>query len=150
MNSKMKSSVKSLLAGLVSRAEFPQGKEPVAYLYNGVRLPKLPEWDRVAYPYAYLNFQYFGTYLQNCFLYAFTEPKHKTVEYSNGYYATGVSAGEKYLSAQISNGVFTEPEEKTPEFDKVLASTIDWANYDILNNDGTLYLAASEPTPVYE
>lgn len=27
-------------------------REPVAYLYNGVRLPKLPEYDKSVYPYA--------------------------------------------------------------------------------------------------
>ena len=27
---------------------------PVAYLYNGIRLPALPEWDRGVYPYAYI------------------------------------------------------------------------------------------------
>jgi hypothetical protein len=27
-------------------------KTPIAYLYNGVQLPPLPEWDREKYPYA--------------------------------------------------------------------------------------------------
>ena len=37
-------------------------KTPVAYLYNGVRLPGLPEWDKTVYPFAvivYIDGTYF-------------------------------------------------------------------------------------------
>ena len=33
------------------------------YLYNGVELPALPEWDKEAYPYAYILESYGTTYL---------------------------------------------------------------------------------------
>ena len=53
MTAKMKSFVKGILAGLVGKPlEFAPKKEPVTYLYNGVRMPALPNWDKTAYPYA--------------------------------------------------------------------------------------------------
>lgn len=56
MTDKMRSYVKGLMLGICGKPlPFSTKKEPVAYLYNGVRLPKLPEWDREKYPYAVLT-----------------------------------------------------------------------------------------------
>ena len=52
MNEKMRSSVMGLILGQFSSPLPEVQKEPVAYLYNGVRLPALPEWDREKYPFA--------------------------------------------------------------------------------------------------
>lgn len=46
--------LRQFILGLLSELTAGSAKEPIAYLYNGVRLPKLPEWDREVYPYAYL------------------------------------------------------------------------------------------------
>ena len=43
MTEKMRSSVMGLILGQFSSPLPMAQKEPVAYLYNGVRLPKLPE-----------------------------------------------------------------------------------------------------------
>ena len=49
MNGKMRSSVMGLILSLFSSPLPEVQKEPVAYLYNGVRLPALPEWDNLAW-----------------------------------------------------------------------------------------------------
>ena len=56
MTDKMKRFVNGILRDMVGAPlHFIVSKpEPVAYLYNDVRLPKLPEWDEKIYPYAYL------------------------------------------------------------------------------------------------
>ena len=69
------------------------------FLYNGVKLPALPEWDKEKYPYAAMNL--------------------------------GANYGVLYL---LDNAL--------------MAKQFQWANFDILNEDGTLYLAASDPVPV--
>ena len=55
MTEKMRSSVMGLILSLFSSPLPEVQKQPVAYLYNGVRLPKLPEWDRETYPYATIS-----------------------------------------------------------------------------------------------
>lgn len=121
-------------------------KEPVAYLYNGVRLPKLPEWDRETYPYvAMLNQVYRVVFI------AYSDPMHLVLTSSSGGMSVGVKAGETFLQIVYwtSNDTIPDFEEKSLTYDYLLG-TPDWANYDVQNADGTVYLAASEPVPVYE
>ena len=148
MNSKMKSFVKGILLGLVSRAEFPQGKEPVAYLYNGVRLPKLPEWDRVAYPYAFIS----NEVLNSVVFHALAKcPYNNGSPTSKGTicnpYDEAIPLVQCFLSADgnswgylVTGSLGTAGQISEPF----------WANFDVLYQDGTLSLAASEPTQVYE
>lgn len=113
------------------------------YLYNGVEYPALPDWDKKTYPYACMHFQ--GA---QCFLYIFSEPKHLIKEITTGYMTTAVRAGESYMTAYaVRNGEFPEPKVNTAEAEGVYLRP-DWANYDVQNSDGTIYLAASEPIPV--
>ena len=120
-------------------------KEPVAYLYgpDKVRLPKLPEWDKETYPYAFI---YLDGYTGYYWLWAFTERPYRLnhtgfLAYPDGavairwvLYTNETEWGHKVENAQ--SGLFS-------------ASSL-WANFDILNEDGTVYLAGSAPVPVYE
>lgn len=107
------------------------------YLYNGIELPALPDYDSTTYPYAILQEAY-GNY-------RFTVCASPIYVNTNGYIAvpTGASGANWELSSGASswvNGLYgASPLAGFPIF---------WANYNVLNADGTLYLAASEPVPV--
>lgn len=117
-------------------------KEPVAYLYNGVRLPKLPE---MAYPFMIISLN------------------HSTNEYA-AYALSNEVHGEKfgfqlyYMSAapydcyRVENGewAFWFAQEDGNLNSNPKTHTIVWADHDIIDADGSVYLAASEPVPVYE
>ena len=153
-----------------------QDREPVAYLYNGVRLPKLPEWDRKTYPYAVISdapgFANFGVCYQLMISSSPTEITSSGTRYhvSNAVakaylifvYNEEIDAAmredgttlEEY--AAMAFGMELDIWTMLAEYDNYEAGfPIDsnptrWANHYILNEDGTVYLAASEPVPVYE
>lgn len=124
----------------------PSG-DPVAYLYNGVQLPEIKSYEVgdgldlfTICPYHFLvedNGEYTLRVTDN-------------VPYinANGYLTlrpTAVASlvaddGEWYLAASLNISSDTETGFKGCH----------WTNADILNTDGTTYLAASEPVPVYE
>lgn len=137
MNGKMKSCVKGLMMGCCGtpRPLSTAKKEPVAWLYNGVRLPKLPEWDKETYPYAVL------------------------VEHNSAtpyWLAVSTTAFVNNLGLCQVKGdcrVFPFKNDVWGEIETFSGLSIPlpfWTNTDFLNRDGTLYLAASEPIPVYE
>lgn len=114
-------------------------KTITGYSYNGVVLPTLPEWDKETYPYAYIWQTSSGKY-SAVFVSA-------PLYYNSGMYSDGVVSylayegitaegewGERVVSGNYSVGV---------------AVTLVWCNQDTMNEDGTLYLAASDPIPVY-
>lgn len=161
MTEKMKSFVKGILLGLVSRAEFPQGKEPVAYLYNGVRLPKLPEWDKEAYPYAVLKRYIYtdGTEVKvdKTTLCCSSAPFTYEAQYDSDVVASRPTAG--YLDCVIDNllgetewGEMTAYSLSYMENPYISINPVPfWTNYDIERNDGSgVWLAASDPVPVYK
>lgn len=111
-------------------------KEPVAYLYNGVRLPKLPETEL---PYLVIGkLMNADGSIAGYQLFAFETAKTANV---NGLVG-GLGIPDKYyVTSEMPEWHFGIKTQLIPPI---------WANYDILNNDGELYLAASEPIPVYE
>ena len=120
-----------------------QGKEPIAYLYNGVRLPKLPEWDKETYPYAIINS--FGT---TYFLRAYTDlPIYDGDD--NCYFADG-SAVQIYCIYSRQMDVWNDWINAGNVEGLSPATKIIWASHNIATDDDILYLAASEPVPVYE
>ena len=143
MNSKMRSSVMGLILGQFSSPLPMAQKEPVAYLYNGVRLPALPEWDREKYPYSYV-----GTAM------------YLNIEEYRAYFAKKIhtkSAGammfiDAALRYRLIDGQWVEHGAGIPP---VITSPL-WSNVNIYYDSsveevgGTLYLSASEPIPVYE
>lgn len=164
MNNKMKSFVKGILLSLVGKPLPTPEREPVAFLYNGVRLPKLPEWDREKYPYPFIvqrekttsaEFRFIATESPPVMLlsrgeYFFNVDNSADRDKGDGYafdYLNGewVDKGEAiywvgYNDGLAINGVpiWTEHEiYQVTEADGVLTY-------------GEIYLPASEPVPVYE
>lgn len=150
-----------LLGRRIAGQRRKQDRVPVAYLYNGVRLPGLPEeWNPVTHPFALVvdgNWSIaFGS--QSVWFYAFSTPHHKNAyREADGLYHFAILAGESYLEAKITttiknefDGLSFHPEVKTKESMAYFAKNATWANYEVQNADGTVYLAASDPIPVYE
>lgn len=115
-------------------------REPVAYLYNGVRLPKLPEWDREMYPYASITrsgekyfFRAYGEPLM-------TKEDSPYLEFEDGEAIVVIYELQDDLwffhGESSSTGGMRQP--------------LVWTGFDVLNEDGSVYFAASDPNPVYE
>lgn len=143
--------------GLTSKTLFSK-KEPVAYLYNGVRLPKLPEWDREKYPYAVIvltdSIAVGDSVVDGIryWLYFTAEPcvhslgnnipvgSMRYVLYADENTADicGSSVWGEWLEAEMNTAMST-----------FLAEYV-WANADVMTANGEVKLSASEPIPVYE
>lgn len=125
------------------------------YLYNGVELPALPEWDKETYPYAYIYYRsdtkkyvfialdrksVYGTYTIKdetfCRVYVYFNAGEDVI-FQRAHCAVGGAWSEV-------EDVFTEHSETGVGFYSYASGTPFWSNHDILNTDnGTLYLAAS-------
>lgn len=146
----------SFALGLCSVGEYKG--EPVAYLYNGVRLPKLPEWDKSKYPYVFI----FYNDVQNLYVLRFGT---ENVEY--GYFLYTITADMKEVyewgwklpeGAEYANCTYKEAnsdnwseiKEYGQEYFPHVDLPIVWTANDILNvEDGTVYAKATDPIPVY-
>lgn len=128
-------------------------------LYNGVMLPKLPEYDGFSHQHlAYVDGKTLGAsggyilVLESC---------DSPMKYSDGMFVadanntafshvSSVYVSDDELSAALEipanewlNETSTGTTALEPEF------TPTWSNYDILNlSDGTVYLSASDPIPL--
>lgn len=122
-------------------------KEPVAYLYNGVRLPKLPEWDRESYPYAHISK---FTAIEDYVLVVHTKPlfvKSSGMVQVNEDITEGVPC-MKWFSTE-ANRPWTESTSNVFRYDQ--ADDIAWTNTDVpIQSTGEILLAATDPVPVYE
>lgn len=141
--------------GLAGKGLIP-GKPPTAHLYNGVKLPALPEWDRETYPYA-------NIYYEN-------STKVYQVTFTSApctYYGTAgkyIKCPCPLLFAKLTDGAWSEltaaesgvngnpyKDLSIKNFAGATYGTAVWSNHDIMSEiDSTVYLAASEPAPVYE
>lgn len=127
-------------------------KTPIGYSYNGVVLPALPEWDREGYPYAVIMDLKSATNATSDFIVWFLD---NPIVFRGSYlsYANGINDGyaQNYIYNNGDSG-WVLNEEKTDFWDDLsLSGDLVWTNTDILSEaDGTVYLATSEPVPVYE
>lgn len=114
--------------------------EPVAFLYNGVRLPALPEWDKTAYPYAaiYADSLAEGTY---CLMLL---PEH--LSRGLGGIGWAIPVGTTYYSVEGTAWVYNS----YADTGEGIVWDVMWSSYDIIDTNGSVYLVASEPVPVYE
>lgn len=128
------------------------------YLYNGVELPALPEWDREAYPYAWIakapyNDDYYSLIIST------GECDYRSwKDYGSMYYLYPVDVPITVKAAYLYKGEFETGEwnftwEKTYEENIVHTSSglglPVWSNFDVINHDdGSIYIAASDPIPV--
>lgn len=118
-------------------------REPVAYLYNVVRLPKLPEWDKTEYPYAMIS----NEVLNSVVFTAYAERPSTNMATIVNPYDTDIPLVHSFLSTDGKSwGELTEGRLGTEGQNSLPF----WANFDVIHGDGTTYLAASEPVPVYE
>lgn len=120
----------------------PAGNGMVAY--KGVRLPKLPEWDRMAYPYAaillYESAAYF--HVVDKPFYSGHEDVIELPLYTTGLYWWMIRDRD---SEWTYKGVWDSPDGWNADF-----SHFAWTNTNIFNTDNSICLAASDPIPVYE
>ena len=136
-----------LLGRRIAGQRRKQDRVPVAYLYNGVRLPGLPE---VPKEYSFV-FMWSGTgYYEVCFA---------TVE-SVVYSASNLSifpaeTGGTYLEYICKDsGIWEETRYSGNEYTGYLASVAQkmiWTNFNLkYKGTDTVFFTASNPVPVYE
>ena len=140
--------VSGLVARMCSRrTEIPEGSAavPTAYLYNGIRLPALPEWDRGVYPYVNI-FKRTDAFITYDMYVAVADSKEMTVD-SDGS-AELLTEGKLYCFTRES-GEWSDWAELAGTMPN---SKLLWTNYDtyVYGSPDTLYMAASDPVPVYE
>lgn len=129
-----------------------KGRTPVAFLYNGVRLPPLPEWDGTAYPYAII----------------YCESNNTTTDYYLRVYSSepAVYSSANLMLVPYNGGTFQRmytafgegkenslgaPKEVSYDAANVAKYAI-WANFDIrVKGTNNVYFEKSDdPDPVYE
>ena len=122
------------------------------FLYNGVELPGLPEtWNEAAHPYLFIRVVSLDGSAENA-VYSLFAASAAAVSYDdNGILFPSSAVGEKYA---VSDGAWVESSESLSDAFYIKRNdgflyTL-WANFDILNSDGSVYIAASEPVPVVE
>ena len=139
--------------------------KPSAYLYgeDKVRLPKLPEWDKETYPYAWIWYNA----SQKLYLLWFTTENAQYGYFPtlDGMYdGTGACAYGWALPENTRHNSCSYDTQHSYNWSEVLdwgrayhnyatedPHNIIWTSHDILNiDDGTVYLAASDPVPVYD
>lgn len=143
---------------------FPYSKprKPTAYLYNGVRLPALPEWDREVYPFAFVTWINSSS-SATAFLYCSTVPIYKNDETSLFAYVIAKENGSMicYACSTWPDGELYEDWHRFEDGDETVTAetkftvlqtaAIKWTNFDMLNySDDSVYLAGSNPVPVYK
>ena len=150
MTDKMKSAVMGLIMRLCK--PFPKQSEPVAYLYNGVRLPKLPEWDRGAYPYAYITTSTvlgITYYTLNICTSMYTAIH---TDYTDEWtlFAEGTVLTTKIKESATEWGapeVYYEGKMTVCEYG---SDYVMWSNHSFYGENGEEWITASVPVPVYE
>lgn len=112
------------------------------HTYNGVELPGLPEWDKATYPYAVITEgDEYAPYYLNLYTHAV---KHDDNKLSSN------ESGAKVLYGDIDDyGEWNlQPKAVAVTEQSTIDYPIVWSNFDILNADGSVYMAASDPVPV--
>lgn len=127
--------------------EVEEIKTPIAYSYNGIILPPLPEWDKETYPYAVVVYDTNKVRVVVAsvpFVARETEYSWVTV-YSNadGYFCSWYGTNDNLK--QIINDMATSNLSLS-----VYEHYDSWSNHDICFNNGSVFIPASEPIPIYE
>lgn len=119
-------------------------------LFNGVKLPSLPEWDKATYPYALFYTAQNGTLFN---LIASPVPYSYSTSYNNGvneYAAVFLPEKTTKMIFQFKSGATSWSYRMTnanmANGLDVNTAPVGWSNHDIINiDDNSVYLAASEP-----
>ena len=110
------------------------------YLYNDVEFPELPSG---AYPYWHIQMNHTGSFY---FLFNSEYPIYKT---DNGEYAYKFTQSSWCDAYKVIDGVW-DKSMTSGGSDNFYTSDLPilWASYNILNENGSVYLPASDPVPV--
>ena len=115
-------------------------------LYNGVMLPKLPDWDKVKYPHALITEQHGITTLLCTSV--------ELIYYEEDGMGAVTNLACSYYSYIIQDGewIYGNSYDSAPEMSWAL-EYVPWSNYDIFQVDAsgitdTVYLSASDPIPL--
>ena len=117
-------------------------KEPVAYLFNGAQLPKLPDAPE-GFEFATIMCMDITTSIGSTKAYYLNFSKEKPSPVL-------VPAPRVEFFCNPKNGVWVEKGEKTDGQGLTTFMRWQWTNTDILNEDGSVAIAATDPIPVYE
>ena len=131
-----------------------QERVPVAYLYNGVRLPGLPkEWNPETHPYLVLVYYYDkdagAIVTDNIYLVALASQKTVKIDTTGTGFLTLYSSVTEMVTYTFDSSAGAWREEDLPG-DVVPRYTPFWTDHTIEDAGGAIYLSASEPVPVYE
>lgn len=132
------------------------------YLYNGVELPALPEWDKEKYPYAAIVETILLLFGDIKLLYFSSTPLAFSADggaSTKVLKATDNGHGVKYVidpSQNHTEWTYSEDVELVSGESVTIVTggltsggSVTWCNYDMTNyEDGSLHLAASDPVPV--
>lgn len=131
MNDKMRSFVRGLLVGMTGQGVLGEADH---YLYNGLKFPQLPEWDKETYPYAAIILYASGTTVATYIL------------------SVGSSVRYAYPDVWTSNELgwrYDEDADAWVECLGIFSGDLLWANHDVCYPDDTaIYLAASNPAQI--
>lgn len=133
-------------------------------LYNGIKLPELPQWNTSLYPYAYIKDVRSGT--NSYYLVCKKEKANRGKPWTtDGIWWGDLRNSREYEFIAYCCNVERMKWELAEETDPVIFFMWDaekypivWANEDIMYDfyeqnpslDGTVYLPATDPVPVYE
>lgn len=133
------------------------------YSYNGVILPKLPEWDKETYPYAYISEMYTGrtdypqssSYVAPYVLTLLSEKPYwdslsnaKRLKYSDSANVIRYEYRPYAFDGWVQTATTVVMALKYDDKDTYDMSLI-WTNTDTDDFEGALLCAASDPIPVY-
>lgn len=114
------------------------------YYYNDILLPEPQGWDKERYPYACLAHNSRGdssaVFVQ--YLFCVSSEPHFSPNPNSGFW--GVDYDDAYIRYKNSGW---EEVAQDDNHNSVITIFV-WSNYDILNEDGSVYLPASDPVPV--
>ena len=120
---------------MLENAVYLSASEPIIYYYNGTVLPKLPEWDKTAYPYAQIRKRK---------LYLSSSPiTYNTSTWKYAYSAPYLLANFTYSADVMCWGEVTENETQPTGYEDTL-----WSNHNILDENGNVHFEASVPVPI--
>lgn len=122
-------------------------KAPPLYVFSDHTLPQLPKWDKAKYPYAVIRFieSQSWTSHNRYVLYVFSGYPTINGNFVQGGNGFGWCGSYALCDGSFEWGRLGESDGICTTLQKIYAV---WANVDILNEDGTVYLAASEAIPI--
>lgn len=129
--------------------------EPLAFSYNGTPLPPL-EWDKKTYPYGVIYYIFTETGV----LYYFSV--YKRINYyksgwfvERNYFGSSEDGTALVFTYRLGEDGWTKMERTSwcvgvdrDDITTIRTSIVIWTNFDLMYSDNTLYMGASEPSPI--